>query len=136
MSAGVIGYRFGYSRLCRPSLQVCGKVRVIGQALENKTACICALPLSQPPAGLHAQRDMNGLLALVHHYRQHPTVPVFRDVAPLQLSHIAQTQAAVAGEKISMFDVLPFAGSRYKGFHLVDSQVFPFPFGRLCPFVT
>lgn len=50
VAARVIGYRFGYSRLCRPSLQVCGKVRVIGQALENKTACICALPLSQPPA--------------------------------------------------------------------------------------
>ena len=63
-------------------------------------------------------------------------VPVLGDVAPFELPHVAQPQTAVAGEKISTFDVLPFAGCHEQSLHLVDSPVLPLPSVRLRPFVA
>lgn len=126
----MVGYRLGYPRLCRPCFQMFVDVGVVGQAAEHKPVRLPFLPFPafrQPPAGLHTQRDMHGLLALVHHHRQQPPVPVLGNVAPFELPHVAQPQTAVAGEKISTFDVLPFAGCRYQSLHLVIVRYSLFP---------
>lgn len=98
---------------------------------EDKTLVTHVTFFGEPADGFLGYGKIYGCSCLLHQFVQSPLVTVLNEILPSELTDIAISQTAIAGEQKSLFDMLMGIFRFFNFFQFIYCQEFPFAFWYL-----